>query len=541
MSSELALKLSQLLEAANKGESDVGHRVYNRINRKRKRSTPKHNNLSQMDAIKIDSKRLKNVKNLSQHKNKSIKTLTKRKSGRRVLNDHFNIEESHLNVIKRDPKHIKSSPKQKINSNKKIENKFTAKQLKKNIRKRKVESPVTTDQSSNTNQTNNEIQELKTTDKSIVNELNDILSDDNKNDKKETKQLETKVENRTQKLSKPLNDNKGKDLIKKKSKRSDPNIGSLTDDSNDKNENLDNMSEDIIINPIIDKIEENRVENEAQTKNEDLNEWLRREFYENMAKTLATMRRKRSEDLLNDENDAINTIEETETIGDNIIAIDESDDKDFENNDQMKNYDKLSDDSNNDYVIAAIDDDIKDAILANNGNDGSDDNEDDDNNDSDIDWNDMKEKSKTSKNKRSVSSYFGDLKDDIESNEIDSKRFSRVSDNLETIEDSLLNEALELIRETAEKGSKSEVNSNKIAHRLDAAYDIEDMRTALEDLKNTFDKIDGEKDDNEDLFETDITSAVVPDIIEIHKKDTLFGKFSQICFHSNILRIFLKK
>ena len=411
-----------------------------------------------MNAINNDRKHLKNLKFLSKHKNNSIKTLSKRKSSRRVLNDHFNIEENHRNVINKDIMSTKSLKpmKLKVKTNKKFENKLKSKAMKKKISKRKVELSVTTDMTLNANNSQTSVKEQKTTDKSVVSELNDILSDDNTTDKNQKKNSE-KVEKTVHTFNSLENKNKKTEkAIRKMTKRNDPNIDLLNDNLVENNAISDDISDDIIIYPNDDKIE-TKDEKQLNT-NKDLDDWLRREFYENMAKTMATMRKKRSGNSLKDESDVINAIEDSEALADNIIAVDEDTEDNDNKDEESRNVGQFTDDSDNDYVIAALDDDIKDKLFANDVNDESDGR--DDRNDF-IDWENAKENVNSIKTKRSVPAYFGDLQENEESNEIDSKRFSRVYDNLESIEDSLLNEALDLIRETAAKGSQSEVISNK--------------------------------------------------------------------------------
>ncbi|CAG2106690.1 unnamed protein product [Medioppia subpectinata] len=238
-----------------------------------------------------------------------------------------------------------------------------------------------------------------------------------------------------------------------KNKRSSPSMEQpLSDDSIDDN---NNNNENIITYPIenIEEKSELRISETPDKYNQQMDEWLRREYYENIAKALATMRRKRSEEEFdfnpnNDENDGINAIEDSDFIADNLIA------------------------------------------------------------------NDIKES------------------DNEETNEIDidSQRFSRINTKLESIEDSLLSEAIGLIRETAQKGSQSEAESNKIENRLNAAYNIEDMRTILDDLHKTVDKINVENDRNNDLIETanrEVATDLIDNQIDYQNTNDLVNSLSK--------------
>jgi hypothetical protein len=417
--------------------------------------------------------------------------------------------------------HSSSSSKTSFSSHKTGEKNMKQKELKKSITKRKVSTPVVIDNSSVHNESKIESNELKATDKKLMSELTNIMADDNKKEKSNINTNEIKnIVNDSQ--SRPEHPTKQSlTLIKKKNKRSNSNEVSISEDNNNDDENdliypNENNAEDV------KSVSES--ENEWQTTNEDFEEWLRKEYYKNIAKTLATMRRKRSksadlfaDDYETDGSDAMNLREDS--IGENLIAIDESDESDENNenneddinNNDSKNLEK-ADDESDDYVIATLDDDESP--------------------DKDIDesliWSDIEDKNKNHKSKRSVSSYFGEIDDNVETNDIDSERFVHTDKKLEVIEDALVSEALDLIRETARKGSQSEAESHRIENRLDAAHDIEDMRLSLNDLHKTVVKMNNENTDSEDEQELD-NNISNPIITEIDvKKRTDLGNYQNI-------------
>lgn len=545
----MGLRLAEILGS----ESDVGHKVYDRIIKKRKRSASYRNYYTQTNEIR--DKKAKNRKSVARnahnvgsgrdntighnrrvkYENKQripIKSVTKRKSGRRVLNDHFNVDENSNSITKSN--YLRAKPlsdirlEQKPKLNKNIENK-----LKKSIKKRrevKAEMEVNGEPSlaSDLNRTSEMQNGLRTTDKIVANELKDILSDDNSSDKnpkpKTAKTFDLKdIRNKrnskeSREIMEPIKDLQTGFLVKRKAKRNGDSADTLP---------LESMSDGDSDLAIIQQREDRTVDNEDSDANkwrkkQNTDEWIRKEFYENIAKTLATMRKKRSYD-----NQEFDDIEDSVADSDQLIAIDESgEDKDGFNPNPTQVGRRTTDDSD-DYVIAAIDDD-KYPQSPNIVNDDNDNTQEGDEDNDGFDWQELEEKSKL-KIKRSADSYFGDLEAGEETNDIniDSDRFTRINTKLESIEDSLINEAMDLIRETAAKGSQSEAqNSRRIANRLDAAYDIEDMRTALEDLGNAFHRISTENkgNDNELTQRTNDQLRVRPAVSDFEALDHNIGK-----------------
>jgi hypothetical protein len=532
-STALAIKLSKLFEQNNEKEPNARIGVYNGM--KRKRSTSKHNKHNLMLEQNNDFKIIKqHVEDLAKQRTGLSKTKIKRKSTRRVLNDHFNIQEN-IAVIDRNTKpaviensrnsnaslvspHSSSSSKTSFSSQKTGEKNMKQKELKKSIKKR---TPVMIDNSSVHNESKMKSNELKATDKNLMSELTNILADDNKNEKSNINTNQIKKNPKNDSQSPPEHQTKQSlNLIKKKNKRSNSNELYISQDNNN--------DENDLIYPNENKAEEvksvSESENEWQTTNEDFDEWLRKEYYKNIAKTLATMRRKRSksadlfaDDYETDGSDAMDSREDS--IGENLISIDEGDEnnEDDINNNDSKNSEKVDDESDDDYVIATQDDDESP--------------------DKDIDesliWSDIEDKNKNHKSKRSVSSYFGEIDDNIETNDIDSGRFAHTDKKLEVIEDALISEALDLIRETARKGSQSEAESRKIENRVDAAHDIEDMRLSLNDLHKTVVKMNNENTDsqNEQELDNNISNPIITEI-DVKKRIDL-GNYQNFLYQFN--------
>ncbi|XP_054159262.1 protein PFC0760c-like [Oppia nitens] len=544
ISTALALKLSHVFDK-QKDKTNINHKTLRKeINKKRKRSTNvKQNtfrNVKQI-AFKPKDESFKNNNFLNSHKTNGIinsNTKPKHKSGRRVLTDHFHIEEdiidNNKNLITKRDIIKKLSPisknSKKLNLNKK--SKTTKNQLnfkhinksqtltkKKSITKRKAENKVIEIKSLSNNK-NNKTSKFETTintDKSIVSELYDILSDDNKNNEKIITQLKSidkntsKNDNKSQPKEILIKNDTEVKYIKKVSKRSNlkdqTNNEDIVDNGSDYNIENDNQ----IIYPIEtidDKTEvtvENTSEDQLPINNKEMNDWLRKEYYETIAAALATMRRKRSNDIndndvQNDEDlDDFTNINNIETKNEDLIAINQNNKK------------QPFDDKDDDYVIATLYDDNEDDTDIINDNNREDNNEKDDS----IIWEPIQYNNNNvkQKTKRSVNSI--DESDSEETNDIDLQRFSHINSKLESIEDTLLSDALELIDGSARRGSHTEAENNKIADRLDAAYDIENMRNSLEDLHNTIDNINNENiiQDNDLTTSTSESSDNQIDII----------------------------
>ncbi|CAG2166148.1 unnamed protein product [Oppiella nova] len=499
----LALKLSKLSDYNTEQDSDVSNRILNRINKKKKRTRRFHPDEYSTITLMLRKKSL------------PIPKISKSKSDQKFENKN---------------------------------NKQT--KVKKVITKRKVESQMALDYMGVNNESKTSPKDLKTTDKTVVSELNDILSDDSKTEKyTQTKQNETNSgSNKTNESLSHTKRPKNTEIkeIKTKNKRSSPLTELSFNDKNDENNDNNNENENIIIYPVenIEEKSELKIgktsDGESPIGNQQLDEWLRREYYENIAKALATMRKKRSEDsfdynLKSDDNYGINSIDDLNSIPDNLIAIDDSN-EDNENerpdNSLNKNNGKL--DESDDYVVAAVEDDIEGNDKNNENEDTNGRNERTDNESEDsVIWDVIEEKSRQKK-KRSVNSDVED-RDNDETNDIDidSQRFTRINTKLESIEDSLLNEAIGLIRKTAQKGSQSEAESNKIENRLDAAYDIEDMRNLTDNqMDNQDDNLENSLSRSEsadNCFAIEMLSSDCSSVADLMPNSRLHESFTDAC------------
>jgi len=189
------------------------------------------------------------------------------------------------------------------------------------------------------------------------------------------------------------------------------------------------------------------------------------------------------------------------------------------NNDTIKLERVVDEDTDDDYVIATEDDD--DSSI----------------DDESVVTNDSNDKNKKRKRKRSVSPYFGRIQDNEDQNNNDiskeSEKFSHVDDRLKTIEDALITEALDLIRETAEKGTNTENDKKKIENRLDAAYDLEDMRLSLNNLHNTMEKMEKESDSDDNERDIEFEIPINNELKDKKRKRT--GDLQSNCFALDLL------
>uniref|UniRef100_T1L1H8 Uncharacterized protein n=1 Tax=Tetranychus urticae TaxID=32264 RepID=T1L1H8_TETUR len=129
------------------------------------------------------------------------------------------------------------------------------------------------------------------------------------------------------------------------------------------------------------------------------------------------------------------------------------------------------------------------------------------------------------KKKRSVTPYFGRVDESLITQE--EAKFTDVDDKLEKIEEALIWEALDLIKsnldsESGDIGGKNV--KNRIESRLNAAYDLEDMRISLTDLHKTMQKMSTEDDEADD----NNTQNNEVD------QETIFDKDDGIIFSDNI-------
>ncbi|RWS24863.1 uncharacterized protein B4U80_10445 [Leptotrombidium deliense] len=211
-------------------------------------------------------------------------------------------------------------------------------------------------------------------------------------------------------------------------------------------------------------------ESEAK-KDEEFRKWLREEYWKNMARVLSVRKRKRNDDN-NDDNGEDAIVEE---MDENLLVFGK------DNNDEY-----------NDTRVTDIEKNDEDYVSLNpleNGEDTE---------------NKIEPLVRKRKMKRSVDLYFGDLDED---NVEEEEKFNDVDFKLEKIQSDLINEALQIIKDNGEKSPTNPVR-NKIRHRLDAAYDLEDMRHALTDLHKTMRKIEYEPD--AEHVETESSFEVLP-------------------------------
>ncbi|RWS06159.1 uncharacterized protein B4U79_13506, partial [Dinothrombium tinctorium] len=234
-------------------------------------------------------------------------------------------------------------------------------------------------------------------------------------------------------------------------------------------------------------VDESEMDDEIneQQKENDFQQWLRDEYWRNMAQSLAIRKKKRSvdyTDYFDSDEDADNELvanDVGEKMNENLVLIGKDDN---DNDTKQTDFDK-NDKADEDYATS---------LTPLEMNDESENN---------VENNERKRKMK-----RSVESYFGDIDEDVVAEE--EEKFNDVDVKLEKIQNDLINEALQIIRENSEKVSQTPSIRERIGHRLDAAYDLEDMRHALSDLHKTMRKIEDEHDVED--RETDTSISVFP-------------------------------
>lgn len=353
----------------------------------------------------------------------------------------------------------------------------------------------------------------------------------------------------------------------------------------------DTLNDDLIINDddILDETPLKVTEdNESPTP-----DWLRKEYYKNLARTLSVMRKKRNSDYdeqqrENDEDlfqvlEEVPLIERLEVEEDDIQTVDQTPTPIFEDitgifergntiEDQettnvaakepiAEPKDKKTNDIDNQDDNQESDDlllrtvqivvtepplsDVKDIMVKDEEIESlvEDDNRDSDTNlEGDVlEVNAMKRKKK----KRSTPSFFGkidrqkyDSEDEASSDGTDigiqisaqdeQDRFRDIDSKLQTIEEALLSDALYIIKEDLGKGLPVN-DQDKVTNRLSAAYDLEGMRLALGDLRETMDKLQHEEQQADS-----ISDDIVEQPVAIEKSRSFAFNCSFFSFDSSL-------
>ncbi|KAI1287497.1 hypothetical protein HDE_10232 [Halotydeus destructor] len=239
----------------------------------------------------------------------------------------------------------------------------------------------------------------------------------------------------------------------------------------------DEQMADELVLPDEEILDQQPLDGETDT---DVEPWLRKEYYMNLARTMAiSKRRKRS--VYGEEDDVENLIPDDDTLGavdmEEFVEAEVEDEPaeqakvEFEQPEATNSPPEVTGKFETADVLPVLEDDIGDEEA-----------DEDDNHEG--------------RTKRSSPSFFGKIDYSVPSAPR-AVKFSDIDTKLRQIEEALLNEALDIVKLEEEGESRSDIDE-MIANRYEAAYDLEEMRLALEDLRDKIKRLEAESDSTDD-------------------------------------------
>ena len=529
----LANKLSRLLQQVDSNRDKAIGRLKILNMRKKKRSTKgptSKNSLIQNDDLPPEE-----YFNYNSGVEKCKKD--KRKSVRRILENRFKIEKINDKNIDEQNKE-QNKEKDKIVLEKKSINQTKEKSNNSGLKVKHL------NEKSNLKKEISKITNPNDENVKVMNEIKSIFGDEKSNNKSENEmkknETTTKLiaENEKHRIKRIPDDMREK---KEVDNNNDDDNNYNDDDKAQDEQDDDNLAPEessFMGSPMTDQIKNDEQSEKTKTDREKFDEWLRNEYYKTLAKSIATMRRKRSDlnDDLEEEDEGFDKLFEANDKDDDLLPVDNDNENENDQNDQIidglidnnknnnennesstieatKSLDQIFVEDNipddGDYVIPAIDrDEDRDLNIDNNLQSSNEDDTDD--GDTENENNNKKKK-----RKRSAPSYFGRINDDDpRNNQVsdDVIKFSNLDTKLQTIEDVMIDEAMDIIQEEAMKESLDEARKEQLENRLAAAYDLEDIRESLHDLKKNIKKIENEQDDNDENNEVEVAPVVIDSV-----------------------------